>query len=101
MNYHIQEPATPLAAQWQGHRYGLQALKPAAEPIIVAQLPYQGRPVDSIVGTGAGALNIDRSRISVDWDNDPNKRGWQGGNLAIGKESIFGNDGDRVALPSA
>jgi len=56
-------PATPLAQQWAGHRYGLQALKPAAEFIICAQVPYNTRPVDSITGTGAGALNIDDSRI--------------------------------------
>ncbi len=51
------------AKQWEGHRYGLQALKPASEPIIVFQKPYEGRPVDSITETGAGALNIDQSRI--------------------------------------
>lgn len=56
-------PATPLAATWQSHRYGLQALKPAMEPICVAQKPYGGRPVDCITQTGAGALNIDSARI--------------------------------------
>ncbi len=61
----ISEPATPLAKAWAGHRYGLQALKPALEPIIVWQKPYDGKPVDSIVETGAGALNIDGARISV------------------------------------
>lgn len=60
-------PATPLAEQWAGHRYGLQALKPAVEPIIVFQKPYPaGRPVDSITATGAGALNIDWGRIATD-----------------------------------
>lgn len=56
---------SPLAQAWQGHRYGLQAMKPALEPIIVFQRPYEGRPVDNIVGTGAGALNIDGGRIGV------------------------------------
>lgn len=56
-------PATDLAAAWEGHRYGLQALKPALEPIIVFQRPYEGRPVDSIAETGAGALWIDGGRI--------------------------------------
>jgi site-specific DNA-methyltransferase (adenine-specific) len=46
-----------------GHRYGLQALKPALEPIIVFQKPYEGRPVDCITKTGAGSLNIDGARI--------------------------------------
>ena len=48
---------------FEGHRYGRQALKPSAEPIIVFQKPYEGKPVESIVETGAGALNIDGSRI--------------------------------------
>lgn len=59
----VTAPATDLAKAWEGHRYGLQALKPAAEPIIVFQKPYEGRPVDDITRTGAGALNIDGSRI--------------------------------------
>lgn len=49
-----------------GHRYGLQCLKPAAEPVIVFQRPYQGKPVDSITRTGAGALWIDGGRIGTD-----------------------------------
>lgn len=48
---------------FEGYRYGLQALKPAVEPIIVFQKPYQGRARDQIVETGAGALNIDGTRI--------------------------------------
>ena len=38
-------------------------MKPALEPIIVFQKPYKGKPVDSIVETGAGALNIDGARV--------------------------------------
>jgi site-specific DNA-methyltransferase (adenine-specific) len=56
-------PATPLAREWAGHRYGLQALKPAFEFVAVAQKPYHGKPLDSIVATGAGALNIEGARI--------------------------------------
>ncbi len=55
--------ATPLARAWGGHRYGGQALKPALEPIIVFQKPYQGRPIDCITRTGAGAINVDGGRI--------------------------------------
>lgn len=84
----ITAPATPLAAAWAGHRYGLQALKPALEPIIVFQVPYQGRPVDSITATGAGALNINQARISWVSDEDreaqarafsPKSTAWTGG----------------------
>lgn len=48
---------------WSGHRYGLQAMKPAFEFIAVAQRPYEGKPVDCITKTGAGALNVDAGRI--------------------------------------
>lgn len=63
-SYPISEPATELARDWAGHRYGLQALKPAIEPIIVFQKPYQGKPVQSIVETGAGALWVEGARIN-------------------------------------
>lgn len=56
--------------EFEGHRYGTQALKPALEPIIVFQKPYEGRPIDNIVESGAGALNIDAGRIGVDKDID-------------------------------
>jgi hypothetical protein len=59
----ITAPATPLAQVWDGHRYGLQALAPHTEPILLFQRPYEGRPVSNIVGTGAGALNIDAARV--------------------------------------
>lgn len=62
----VTAPATDLAKAWSGHRYGLQALKPALEPIIVFQKPYEGRPVDCMIETGAGALNIDGGRIETE-----------------------------------
>ena len=40
--------------------------KPALEPIIVFQKPYEGRPVNCITSTGAGALNIGGTRIGTD-----------------------------------
>lgn len=51
---------------FEGYRYGLQAMKPAIEPIIVFQKPYEGRPIDNITETGAGVLNIDGGRIGTD-----------------------------------
>jgi site-specific DNA-methyltransferase (adenine-specific) len=80
------KPATPLARAWAGHRYGLQALKPAVEPIIVAQWPYQGKPVDCITKTGAGALNVDGGRIGTEqivsnrWDDNAHPFGGGAGN---------------------
>ena len=61
---------TDLAKIWEGHRYGLQCLKPAAEDIIVFQKPYEGKPVDDITRTGAGALNIDGGRIGYQSESD-------------------------------
>jgi site-specific DNA-methyltransferase (adenine-specific) len=51
---------------WEGHRYGLQAIKPVLEFIALAQVPYEGKPMDSITASGAGALNIEQSRIGSD-----------------------------------
>lgn len=56
--------------EFDGHRYGLQALKPAVEPIIVFQKPYSGKPVENIMQTGAGALNIDAARIPLATDDE-------------------------------
>ena len=67
-----------LRVDWEGHRYGLQALKPAVEPIIVAQKPYVGRPIDNITKTGAGALNIDAGRIRTNPNIDDSRLGGKG-----------------------
>ena len=64
-SFDVHGPATDSAADWTGHRYGGQAIKPALEPIIVFQKPYEGSPVDNITSTGAGALWIDGGRIGT------------------------------------
>lgn len=74
----ITAPASDLSKAWEGHRYGLQALKPALEPIIVFQKPYEGKPIDCMVKTGAGALNIDGGRVSVDPEIDDPRLGGNG-----------------------
>lgn len=66
--FDVLDCATEAARDWLGHRYGGQAMKPALEPIIVFQKPYQGRPIDNITGSGAGALWIDGGRIASDED---------------------------------
>lgn len=80
-------PATPLAATWAGHRYGLQALKPCAEFILCAQKPYAGKPVDSIVATGAGALWIDGARVGYDSSEQIDFDRVQGG-VTLGAGSV-------------
>jgi hypothetical protein len=64
-SFDVTAPATDLARRWEGHRYGMQCLKPSVEPILVFQKPYVGRPVDCITTTGAGALNIDAGRLAT------------------------------------
>lgn len=51
---------------FRGYRYGGQALKPMLEPLVCFQKPYEGRPLDNIVVTGAGVLNIEAGRIGTD-----------------------------------
>jgi site-specific DNA-methyltransferase (adenine-specific) len=70
---------------FDGHRYGLQALKPALEPIIVFQKPYEGRPIDNITQYGAGALNIDGGRV-------PMAEGDQKGEFGIHAKELWGKE---------
>ena len=78
--YEATKPATALASAWVSHRYGLQALKPALEPIIVFQKPYSGKPLESITKNGAGALNIDGARISIQYSEREMLDNRSGGN---------------------
>lgn len=82
-------PATDMAATWAGHRYGGQNLKPALEPVIVFQKPYDGSPVENITSTGAGALWIDGGRIGTGDD-----KGWDIADRHIGGETASGIYGD-------
>lgn len=98
-------PATDLAKAWEHHRYGLQALKPAAEPIIVFQKPYEGRPVDDITRTGAGALNIDASRVKYVNEEPPDleKKGWEktsGGWKNKSTAGVVPNDNSKGRWPA-
>jgi site-specific DNA-methyltransferase (adenine-specific) len=65
----ITAPTTPLAKTWEGHRYGGQMLKPAIETVLVFSKPYEGRPVDCITETGAGALDIEGGRVKMGGEN--------------------------------
>jgi hypothetical protein len=67
--FDVSKSVSNLGTTWEGHRYGLQALKPAVEPIICFQKRYEGKPVDNMLFTGAGALNIDGARIPVNGES--------------------------------
>jgi hypothetical protein len=87
-SFDVTAPATALAQTWAGHRYGLQALKPAVEPILVFQKPYAKDALDSITATGAGALNIDQARIGTEDVNEGEQYLYAGNNgIAMGAAS--------------
>ena len=50
---------SPEAKQWQGFYYGVNTLKPAQEPIVLAQKPIvEKRMIDNVRKHNVGALNI-------------------------------------------
>ncbi len=59
----ITDPSTLEAQQWSG--WG-SALKPAWEPIIMAQKPFKGTIAGNVLEYGTGAINIDGCRIGTD-----------------------------------
>ena len=54
--------STDKAKTWEG--YGT-ALKPAWEPIILAQKPFKGTIVNNVLENGLGAMNIESCRIGL------------------------------------
>jgi site-specific DNA-methyltransferase (adenine-specific) len=54
-----------LTKKWDGWYYGKQSLKPALEPICMAQKPPDGKMVLNIEKWECGAMNIDASRIGT------------------------------------
>jgi len=58
-DHFVTRPASKEALAWWEYRYGIQALRPAVEPIILFQKPYEGKKVDSIREYGSGALHIE------------------------------------------
>lgn len=59
--------ATRLKVPGTEHlRYGLQALKPALEPIYMGQKPMVGTGTQNWLAHGCGALNIDACRVGTD-----------------------------------
>jgi site-specific DNA-methyltransferase (adenine-specific) len=75
-------PATSESAQWQG--WG-SALKPAWEPICLAQKPLSEKSIAAnVLKWGTGAINVDACRV-----------GTEGGTKAVGKgkdsAGVYGN----------
>ncbi len=60
-------PASEEAKEWDGWN---SALKPAYEPIVIAQKPVEKTIVDNVLKHGTGAFNVDACRIPVDASDD-------------------------------
>jgi site-specific DNA-methyltransferase (adenine-specific) len=75
-------------------RYGLQALKPAVEPICMAQKPMIGTGAQNWTRYGCGGLHIEACRIETDESTQRVQRGttkaWAGG--AFSGEHATGSD---------
>ena len=59
----VTAPASDAAKQWDG--WGTQ-IKPAIEPIILAQKPLDGTVANNVLAHGVGGLNIDACRVGID-----------------------------------
>lgn len=79
---------------FDGYRYGLQAIKPAVEPIICAQRPYEGRPVDNIAATGAGVWNVDGGRVEASNTDDYGRSAARSDGTRSGSGFFTGLDDD-------
>lgn len=58
---------TPEAEMFKSYTYGTGWSKPMMEPIVLAQIPYEGKTVDSIVKYGAGVVNVHGARHTDRW----------------------------------
>ena len=86
---YITAPATPEAKKWNGWKYGKQALKPAMEPILLMQKPFEKglAGYQNVLKWGTGALNIEACRI-------PTKDTWK-----CSAASGYCGDGGWKAIP--
>lgn len=78
------EPQTEAAKKWQG--YGT-ALKPSAEPAVLARKPLAGTVAANVTEHGTGALNIDGCRFAYGDEAWPGPQdgdvGWGGGGSSL------------------
>lgn len=78
--------------EWEGWKYSTQSLKPALEPILMAQKPFSEKTgTANVLRWGTGAVNIDGCRV-------PHVT-VEGGNLALNphlRSHINGGNGGRI-----
>lgn len=75
-SFEVTAAVTEDAKRWETHRYGLQVIAPAVEPILVFQKPHNSSEsvFDSMLRSGAGAMNIEGGRIGDDLIKTNQKR---------------------------
>lgn len=61
----VTEPRTEMAIKWNGWK-SARGLKPAHEPILVAQKPTTTSVCENIEAHGVGAINVDACRLPID-----------------------------------
>ena len=83
IEFNITVPATDLAKTWDGYGTGL---KPAYEPIVLAQKPLDGTYCQNIEKWECGALNVDACRIDINGADDiQGKNPHTSGGIVAGK----------------
>lgn len=93
----ITAPATPLAQKWDGWK--TPNLKPAHEPIIMAQKPFKGTFCDNIERWGVGAINVDGCRIPYREGTHPTEMyGASWAKSGVGKTITWNGDDYRTTL---
>ena len=82
----ITAPATEAAKKWHGYFYGKQSLKPAMEPILMFQKPFEKglKKYESILKWGVGAVNVDGCRVGTR-ENEPQYRPASANGIGNGK----------------
>jgi site-specific DNA-methyltransferase (adenine-specific) len=88
--HEVTAPATPEASRWHDCS---TTLKPAWEPIILAQKPHQGSAARNCVEHGAGALRVGACRIG--WASEADK---EAGRPASFSKAHAGFDGKAFGI---
>lgn len=91
----VTKGATEKSRAWDGF---LTNLKPAREPIILAQRPFKGLVAENCLEHGVGALNIDACRIATDWNEPDRPESWRnsGHSAKPGAEKIAAPPGKGI-----
>jgi len=93
----ITAPATEAAALWAGHG---TALKPAHEPICLAQAPRDGGFARNAVDHWCGGLDVDGARLAIDAPITENAQGRWPANVLLDESAAQALDAQSGELTS-